>query len=197
MREAVKWAEFAMLAEGHRRAGMIDEAEQLIRSGLEAHPECVEGLLVMALVLLDQGRAEEARCAIMDWADAYLGVEVSDASVEDEDFGGDVSDGELDVAFAAAETDRDQVIDADAIARQAVSEVEAGLEDEFVSPNSSFATKTVADLFERQGDERRASQIRAMVDSSASRDSARTGSGNARKIDRLERWLSNIRGGMQ
>jgi len=195
--EAMKWAEFAMLAEGHRRAGMIDEAEQLIRSGLADHPELAEAALVMALVLLDQGRAEEARHALANWADANLGVEVSDESDADEAFGGEVSEGELEVAFETAETDRDQVIDADAIARLAVSEVEADLAEEFASPDSSFATKTVADLLERQGDERRASRIRAMMDASAGNDGVRARNRNARKIERLERWLSNIRGGMQ
>jgi len=177
--EAMKWAEFAMLAEGHRRAGMLDQAEQLVRSGLDEQPECAEGALVMALVLLDQGQVEEARRVIADWADTNLGVEVTDESVSGE------------------ETDRDEVIDADAIAQQAVSETEFDLADEFVSPDSSFATRTVADLLAQQGDEPRASRLRAMMDSPASDTVLKTRDRNARKIERLERWLTNIRGGMQ
>jgi hypothetical protein len=195
--EATKWAEFAMLAEGHRRAGMLDQAEQLARSGLDEHPDCVEGALVMALVLLDQSRDEEARRVISDWADTNLGVEVTDESVSDEAFGADVSDGELEVAFESAETDRDEVIDADAIAQRAVSETPLDLEDEFVSPDSSYATRTVADLLSQQGDEQRASQIRAMMDSPASDTAMKTPGRNARKIERLERWLINLRGEMQ
>ena len=192
----MKYAEFAMLAEGHRRAGMLDQAEQMVRSGLAEHPDCAEGALVLALVLLDQSRDEEARRVISDWADTNLGVEVAEGSVSDEDFGDEVSDGELDVAFESAETDRDQVIDADTIAQQAVSEAESDIEDDFVSPESSFATRTVADLLAQQGDEQRASRIRAMMDSPDSDTAVKRGR-NARKIERLERWLINIRGGMQ
>jgi hypothetical protein len=121
---------------------------------------------------------------------------VAEGSVSDGDFGNEVSDGELDVAFESAETDRDQVIDADTIAQQAVSEAESDVEDDFVSPESSFATRTVADLLAQQGDELRASRIRAMMDSPDSDTAVKRGR-NARKIERLERWLINIRGGMQ
>ncbi len=197
MGEAMRWAEFAMLAEGHRRAGLLDQAEQLVRSGLDEHPGCAEGALVMALVLLDQSRDEEARQVIADWADTNLGVEVTDESVSGETFDAEVSDGELEIAFESAETDQDEVIDADAIAQQAVSETEFDAADEFVSPDSSFATRTVADLLAQQGDEERASQIRAMMDSSASDTVVKTRDRNARKIERLEHWLINIRGGMQ
>jgi hypothetical protein len=193
----MKWAEFAMLAEGHRRAGMMDEAEQMARSGLDEHPDCAEGALVMALVLLDQSRDEEARRVIADWADTNLGVEVTDESVSGEAFATEVSDGEVEIAFESAETDRDEVIDADSIAQQAVSETEFDPTDEFVSPDSSFATRTVADLLENQGDKQRASQIRAMMDSSESDTEVKTQNRNARKIERLERWLVNIRGGVQ
>ena len=197
MGEAMRWAEFAMLAEGHRRAGLLDQAEQLVRSGLDEHPGCAEGALVMALVLLDQSRDEEARQVIADWADTNLGVEVTDESVSGEAFDAEVSDGELEIAFESAETDRDEVIDANAIAQQAVSETEFDPADEFVSPDSSFATRTVADLLAQQGDEHRASRIRAMMDSSAGDTVVKTQDRNARKIERLEHWLINIQGRMQ
>ena len=197
MGEAMKWAEFAMLAEGHRRAGKTNQAEQLVRSGLDEHPDCAEGALVMALVLLDQNRAEEARRVIEAWADTNLGVEVTDALVSGESFGGEVSEQELEIAFESAETDRDQVIDADTIAQQAVSETEIDSADEFASPDSSFATRTVADLLAQQGDEQQASQIRAMMDSSANDTVVKTGDRNARKIERLQRFLISIQGGMQ
>jgi len=195
--ETMKWAEFAMLAEGHRRAGLLDQAEQLVRSGLDEYPDSAEGALVMALVLLDQSRDEQARQVIADWADANLGVEVTDDSVSSERFDAEVSDGELEIAFESAETDRDEVIDADAIAQQAVAETEFDSADEFVSPDSSFATRTVADLLAQQGDEQRASQIRAMMDSSTGDTVEKSRDQNARKIERLEHWLINIRGGTQ
>jgi lipopolysaccharide biosynthesis regulator YciM len=193
----MKCAEFAMLAEGHRRAGMLDQAEQLVRCGLDEHPDCAEGALVLALVLLDQRREEEARRVIVDWADTHLGVEVTDESASGDTFGVEVSDGEVEIAFETAETDRDEVIDADAIAQQAVSEAELDPADEFVSAESSFATRTVADLLAQQGDEQRAAQIRAMMDSTASDTAVKTRDRNDLKIERLERWLINLRGEMQ
>jgi hypothetical protein len=195
--EALKWAEFAMLAEGHRRAGLTDQAEQMARAGIDENPDCAEGALVMALVLLDQDRVDEARRVIEQWADANLGVEVTDNSDSGEDFGGVVSDGELETAFASAETDRDEVIDADAIAQQAMLDAKVDPADEFASPDSSFATRTVADLLSQQGDEQSASRIRAMVDSTTGDSAATDPHRNAAKIEQLERWLSNIRGGMQ
>jgi len=152
---------------------------------------------VLALVLIDLRREEEARRLIADWTESYLGVEVTDDSVSADTFGAEVSDGELEVAFESAETDRDQVIDADTIAQQAVSETESDLGDEFASPGSSFATQTVADLLAQQGDEQRASQVRAIVKSSISDTELKKRDRSALKIERLERWLINVRGEMQ
>jgi len=195
--EALKWAEFATLAEGHRRAGMLDQAEQFARNGIAEHPDCPEGALVLALVLLDRGRVDDARRALEEWADTNLGIEVTDQSDSGEDFGGGVSDGELETAFASAETDRDEVIDADAIAQQAMLDADFDPTDEFAAPGASFATRTVAALLAQQGDESRASRIRAIVDSTAGAAPTTARDRNARKIERLERWLGNIRGGMQ
>ena len=153
--------------------------------------------MVLALVLLDQCRDGVARRVMLDWADIHMGVEVTDESSSGDTFGAEVSDGELEIAFESAETDRDEVIDADAIAQQAVAETEFDSADEFVSPDSSFATRTVADLLAQQGDEQRASQIRAMMDSSTGDTVEKSRDPNARKIERLERWLINIRGGTQ
>jgi len=186
-----------MLAEGHRRAGLTEQAEQLARAGIDEHPDNPEGALVMALVLLDQDRADEARQVIERWADTNLGVEVTDDSDSDDDFSGEVSDGELETAFASAEPDRDEVIDADAIAQQAMRDAQFDPADEFARPDSSYATRTVADLLAQQGDEQSASRIRAMVDSTRVAAAPVVRNRNAAKIQRLERWLSNIRGGMQ
>jgi hypothetical protein len=195
--ESLKWAEFAMLAEGHRRAGLVDQAEQLARTGIDEHPDSPEGALVLALALLDQDRTDEARRVIEGWADTNLGVEVTDDSTSGENFDAEVSDGELETAFASAETDRDEVIDADAIAQQAMLDAKIDPAEEFTSPDSSFATRTVADLLSQQGDEDGASRIRAMVDSTAGDSVVTARDPKTKKIERLERWLSNIQGGMQ
>jgi len=193
----MQWAEFAMLAEGHRRAGMLDQADQMARGGLEEHPDCPEGVLVMALVKMDQNRGAEARQLIEEWVDTHLGVEVTDDSSSGRQFDDQLSEGELESAFEVAETDRDSVIDADAIAQQAMRETEVEPGDDFASPNSSFATRTVANLLAQQGDERSASRIRAIVDSTVTDGKAVSRNRNARKIAELERWLVNLRGARQ
>jgi len=195
--ESMQWAEFAMLAEGHRRAGMLDQADQMARGGLEEHPDCPEGVLVMALVKMDQNRGAEARQLIEEWVDTHLGVEVTDDSSSGRQFDDQLSEGELESAFEVAETDRDSVIDADAIAQQAMRETEVEPGDDFASPNSSFATRTVANLLAQQGDERSASRIRAIVDSTVTDGKAVSRNRNARKIAELERWLVNLRGARQ
>lgn len=186
-----------MLAEGHRRAGKLDQAQQLARLGLDEQPESAEGAVVMALVLLDQGQVDQARRVMESWADSNLGVEVTDQSDSAGVFGLDLSAGEFERAFDSAETDPDEVIDADAIAQQAMLETELELVDEFASPNSNFATRTVAQLLAQQGDERGASRIRALMESSSGGVQAKVRNRSPRKIERLERWLMNIRGGMQ
>jgi len=195
--EATQWAEFAMLAEGHRRAGMLDQAEQMARGGLDEHPDCPEGVLVMALVQMDRDRNAEARRVIEEWVDTHLGVEVMDGSAEGRDFEGQVSEGELEDAFAFAEADRDSMLDADAIAQQAMRETEAEPADDFARPGSSFATRTVANLLAQQGDERGASRIRAIVDSTVTDSGSVSQRRHAWKIAELERWLVNIRGARQ
>ncbi len=193
----MRWAEFAMLAEGHRRAGMLDQAEQMARGGLEEHPDCPEGVLVMALVQMDRDETAEARRVIEEWVDTHLGVEVTDGSSEGKDFEGQLSEGELEDAFAFAEADRDSMVDADAIAQQAMRGTEVEPADDFVLPGSSFATRTVANLLAQQGDERSASKIRAIVDSTKTDSESVSRTRNARKIAELERWLVNIRGARQ
>jgi hypothetical protein len=207
-------ADFAGSADVHRRAGRLAEAEQVAREGLAKSPDSPATALVLALVLLDQARPDEARRTLEGWCMARLhdppvpttvptippttvpttvltGVPV---------FGVEMSDSELDNAFADAETDRDQLVDPDTIAERAIEQAERG---DFVGSDSSFATETVASLLERQGDGEGASRIRAqLIDplvapgtgTARERDDR---SGRQSKIRELERWLSNLRGGAQ
>jgi hypothetical protein len=195
-------SDFAALAEGHRRAGLVREAEQILHSGLADHPDCLEGLLVLALVLLEQERGEEARALLERWADEGLGVEIEGDPAQGEAFSGDVTDGEFEAAFDGAESEREQMLDADAIAQQAMREVDFDLAGEMVSPEASFVTHTVADLLEKQGDSSGAARIHAMVDdsTSATEDEVPVVQNLDRRsstILQLERWLTNVRGGMQ
>ena len=195
--EPTEWADFVVLAERQRREGSLVEAERLLRAELDNRPDCVEGALVLALVLLDGNRGEEAREVLERCAHASLGEEVSGSSETSVVFTDQVSDSELERAFEGAETDPSEMLDADAIAQRAMRETESEFSGELASPSSSFATRTVAELLEQQGDDRGASRIRAIVDASTDTepDRAEPGDGHGQTIEQLERWLVNLRGG--
>jgi hypothetical protein len=196
VRETARWADFALTAERQRREGALAEAEQLLRSGLDAQPDSAEGALVLALVLLDGDRGEEAREVLARCAEASRDRVADDSSDTDEVFTDRVSDSELDSAFEGAETSREEMFDADAIAQRAMRETESDFSDELTSPTSSFVTRTVAELLEKQGDDRGASRIRAIVDSPAGTEPGAANSRDRRDqtIEQLERWLVNLRG---
>jgi hypothetical protein len=122
--------------------------------------------------------------------------------------GGPLSEAELDLAFDRAETDADELIDPNRVAAAAVAHVDAGADDgldEGSAPDAlaiggAFATASMAELLERQGDESGASRIRAALGAPAAPragQASRAGHGTARRqqwIDTLERWLGNLRG---
>jgi len=197
VRESTGWANFAVMADQQRREGSLAEAERLLRSGLDDCPDCAEGALLLALVLLDRDRGEEARGVLERWSNATLGQAAEESSDTSEVFAGQVSDSELESAFETAETNPAEMFDADAIAQQAMRETESEFSDELASPSSSFATRTVAELLEKQGDDRGASRIRAIVDSPAGNEPGGENSRDRRDqtIEQLERWLVNLRGG--
>jgi hypothetical protein len=185
------------MAERQRREGALAEAERLLRSELGDRPDCVEGALVLALVLLDGNRGEEARAVLERCANAIPDPVTAGGTDTGEIFTDHVSDSELESAFEDAETNPEEMFDADAIAQRAMRETESEFSDELVLPSSSFATRTVAELLEKQGDDRGASRIRAIVDSSARTEPGAAKSRDRRNqtIEQLERWLTNLREG--
>jgi hypothetical protein len=199
MRELTRWADFVVLAERQRREGSLAEAERLLRSELDDQPDCAEGVLVLALVLLDRNQGEEARGVLERWANATLGEEAAGGSDTSEIFPDHVSESELESAFEVAETNPEEMFDADAIAQRAMRETESEFSEDLASPSSSFATRTVAELLEKQGDDRGASRIRAIVDSPARTEPGVETSRDRQDqtIEQLERWLVNLRRGVK
>jgi hypothetical protein len=195
--EPTGWADFVVTAERQRREGSLIEAEQLLRSGLDERPDCAEGALVLALVLLDQDRGEEARGILERSANAILGQVPSGGPDSREVFDDHVSESELESAFESAETNPAEMFDADAVAQRAMQETELEFSEQLGSPSSSFATRTVAELLEKQGDDRGASRIRAIVDSPSgtARGAAKSRDRRDQTVEQLERWLVNLRGG--
>jgi len=130
---------FPALAEAHRRAGRPEAAERVARQGLERAPGSVAGRVALGLALLDRKHVDEARAELA----RVLGMEPAAAPAEEASSSGrapapgpvealvfgEVGESELDAAFAEAEADRGQVVDADDVARRvldAVPDDEAG-----------------------------------------------------------------------
>ncbi len=187
---------FPALAEALRRGGRAEEAEQRAREGLDRIPENAEGRLVLGLILLDQGRVEEARQVLeRGIGDAIPALESLAPAPEKEAPLDGLTDPELDRAFEDAETDRDQLIDADRVAEAALHRADSASLDEIApSGKSPFATQTVADLLEQQGDSEGARQLRRSLGQGEGADSAVMASASAQvSIATLERWLGNLR----
>jgi hypothetical protein len=103
---------------------------------------------------------------------------------------GALSEAELDEAFEVARPERENMIDADCVAQQAIRAADRELLRELgASSAPPFATHTVADLLERQGDPEGAQRIRAAIDSSGDLRGRR----REAVVAELERWLENLR----
>jgi hypothetical protein len=142
------------------------------------------------LELLEGGRTDAAWSEL---AAALRGSGGSGGPGGPDALGAALSDVELEQAFEAAHPVADEVIDADRVAQQAMREVDL----EGVEAPATFATGTMAELLERQGDAEGARRIRASL---ADRET-RAPAASLRRRDRerivatLERWLSNVRRG--
>jgi tetratricopeptide (TPR) repeat protein len=183
--EARAAADTAALAEARRRAGRPAEAERLARSGLEHDPGSPRLRVALALALLDQQRADAAR------------EELERVLAEAAESPAELSEQELETAFEHAEPEAEHMMDADRVAEQALREAELGPADEIAAPgaqDSPFATRTMAELLERQGDRAGAERIRSRL--GPSRESSAAAPGNdprGRVVRELERWLANLR----
>ena len=155
---------------------------------------------MLALAFLDQKRPDEARAVLEPLAMALLvrhGLDEADApppprGPAELQAPGEhaVSDAELDEAFEAARPERENMIDADSVAQQAIRAADRELAHELKAPASPpFATHTVADLLEGQGDPATARRIRAAIDSSGDVVDRR----REALIGELEHWLENLR----
>jgi hypothetical protein len=154
-------------------------------------PERLAGLekaALRCLELLDEGRVDEARRELA----AAIGPVRGSGALAPE-----VTDLELDHAFERAQPVADEVIDADRVAHQAIREVDRELLGDRGVPPAAFATSTMAELLERQGDLDGARRIRDSLARRGSRSETRPGGGRrperARVVATLERWLANVR----
>jgi hypothetical protein len=154
----------------------------------------LEASVARALDLLRAGLAEDAQRELVRVA-TPAGAARYDT--------GAISELELEEAFESARPETDQMRDAGQVVHQAMlatggyepePDVEADPEEEPSAIPPSFATATMADLLERQGDSAGASRIRAgLMDRGASAaPPPSTRPGRKQVIDTLEHWLDNL-----
>ncbi len=188
-------SKFPALGEALRRAGRLAEAEQRVRAGLDHSPEVVEGRLVLVAILLDQGRVQQARDLL--GAGIRELIPAVDAPAPASPIAGPIdgfTGSEIDRAFEAAETDRDQLIDADRVAEEALRGADSAALDQIAASDASpFATETVAELLEQQGDVEGARQLRTSLAPSREAAPEEAASAPSPAIATLEQWLGNLR----
>jgi hypothetical protein len=102
----------------------------------------------------------------------------------------DAAEAEFERAFAAAEPELERMITPDSVAEEAALAADARPDEQGpLASSGAFATRTMAELLEKQGDRRGAERIRAVLDEAAE-GAAR---GDAAVIAVLELWLDNAR----
>jgi len=187
---------FAAAGECERRAGRLADAERGLRAGLEGQPECREGRLVLALVLLDRGLERAARSELERLAELML------ADFELGERAGPVSEAEIEAAMERAADEVGAGADphgvAIGVARRFSPTLEAGEGEAGVAAGllrGAFGTRTMAEVLERQGDERGAARIRKLLASPPPSGNATRAAPPrvARTRAELERWLLNLR----
>jgi len=194
---------FPALAEANRRAGRLEEAERVAREGLRRRPELLAGRVALALALLDLDRVTEARGelerVLEDVPDHPLALEAlaAHAGAAAPDALDALADAEIDGAFAEAETSLGELVDANEVAARAVRAADLDEPEGVFSAGaeSPFATRTVADLLERQGHPADAEALRRQL-SQRGEDPSLALPGEKRRdqlIATLERWLENLR----
>lgn len=176
--------------------------------------------LASAVNLLDEGRVGDARRelarllgALRDGGMLDVGAPAAGRATPFGDatpFERTLDERELERAFESAESQIDDMLDADRIAQEAMRAAELDApEDVLPVEGSPFATRTVADLLERQGHVDEAERLRARIPSPGHGDldedpddATVSGLGapgpaqRAATIATLERWLENLQRGV-
>ena len=140
----------------------------------------------------DPKRAEEvARAGLAGRSDHVAGVVALGLALIDQGR----TEEELDAAFEMARPEAEAMVDANDLAREALRRTDATPEEatELVTAQGSpFATRTVADLLEQQGDPGNADVVRRSLGEKAQHpDDER----RRRVVATLEGWLVKLRGG--
>lgn len=187
---------FPALAEAHRQRGDPKRAEEVARAGLAARPDHVAGGVTLALALIDQGRSREARTVLEQTLQSAPEHALARRALEELGVPRASSplleglDSELEAAFETARPDAEAMVDANDLAREAVRRVDYEATELVTAEGSPFATRTVANLLEQQGDLDNAEAVRrGLQEGTKPSDTDR----RQRVLTTLEGWLLKLR----
>jgi hypothetical protein len=209
-------AEFAAKAEALRLSGNPRAAVATCEAGLADAPASERGRIALALALLDLGdlgraRAELAMALAMSPTPRAAAVAPAFHAPADAALDAALEEDELESAFAQAETNPDEMLDANRVVEKTLRDVEqdASEPDFDVAAHPAYATETMASLLDRQG---RRSEADTLRQSLARRASPGAGDGHAlaravpagagvgpdharqlRIVSTLESWLHNLK----
>lgn len=193
-------ARLAGEAEAARRAGDVERARSLAQEALDTPPAHPAAYVAQALALIDSGDLVTAHRAL-EWAFEALGGELAAGPTESAAqpaaiAAAPLADSELESAFEAAEAQPSEMQDANHVAAAALRLVEEGRPEgvDLAAPGSVFATETVADLLERQGQGERARDVRSAARARGRFREAQLDDAQRERVVRtLSRWLDNLR----
>lgn len=211
----------ALRAERARASGQPDVAARIAREAL-AHHDSPAAAVALALALLDLGETQELRrvleslleafgetagsthreAPILLPAPSYGGIPdatLAAATAATLELVGSLDDVGFEQAFDEAEVEHELLQHADVVAEQVLEAIPAEPADEILpGADSPFATRTFADLLERQGHEAEAQSLRSVLggrdesDGAIAPEASSAGEPRERVLATLERWLENL-----
>ncbi len=162
---------------------MSDQADDLI-------PELLRALRALAEQYRRSAPGSDLRRRIDAWSEAALASARPLLPRRADPLAAEVSEVEFERAFEAAEPEVEKMITPDSIAEEAARFADSRPDERSpLASTGAFATRTMAELLERQGDRRGAARIRAALGESGEAPAR----GDAAVITVLERWLENVR----
>ncbi len=197
-------AALAARAEGERRAGRPERARELAEAALETSAPHAAARVAHVLALIDCGDLVGAHRALERTYLAFGGTLADEADGSDGEPRGlgdpaplaALADDELENAFDAAEAQPDEMRDANHVAAAALELIEDGVPEgvDLTTAESPFATETIANLLESQGQRERASEVRSAARMRGQFREARLDEvRRERVVATLSRWLDNLR----
>ncbi len=146
--------DFAAEAERSRLRGDAHAALRIAEAGLANAPSSAGGRMALALALIDLGDLPRAREELARGVEREVAAAVPAVPrAPHADFSGTLADDEIETAFAAAETNPDEMMSANRVVERTLAGAAFDtLETDFdVANHPTYATETMASLLADQG----------------------------------------------